>query len=161
MTPPRRRFGHRTLFTGPAGDGTAWAEVRLWGEVDLEAGAEVDALLDLCLACRPAGIRIDVTAVGLLDCAGLRHLERAAETAARAGVSLVLGGTPQPLVARLLALTGTRLGRPDPGPRTTAPVAARHPGAGRRERLLRLSMLTIAGSTVLGSLLFATLAQTG
>ncbi|MEU3602297.1 STAS domain-containing protein [Streptomyces sp. NPDC006798] len=159
MTPPRRRFGHRTVFTGPAGDGTAWAEVRLWGEVDLETGAELDALLDLCLACRPAGIRIDVTAVGLLDCAGLRHLERVAETAARAGVSLVLGGTPQPLVARLLALTGTRLARPDAAQEATVP--GRHPGEGRRERLLRFSMLTIAGSTVLGSLLFATLAQTG
>ncbi|MGV9312145.1 hypothetical protein ACWDR0_08105 [Streptomyces sp. NPDC003691] len=94
--------------------------------------------------------------------AGLRHLEEAARTAARAGVGFVLGGRPQPLVARVLTLTGTELG---PRPRRSVPAGTRR-GAGQRlpsvqERLLRLSMLAVAGSTVLASVLLATFAGPG
>jgi anti-anti-sigma factor len=160
-------FVHRTTFAPRTAAHPVSATIRIGGELDVESGTEFDLVVELCLACGPTGIRIDLTDLQLLDCAGLRHLERAAVTAARHGVAFALCGSRQPLVDRLLRLTGSPL-LPPPG-------AA---GAGGRSGLRRtlrgcwaralhgcwararqLPVLGVAGGTVLGSLLVAALVQ--
>ncbi|MFJ4771150.1 STAS domain-containing protein [Streptomyces uncialis] len=159
-------FAHRTAFVPGRAAGGQWATIRLSGELDLESGAEFDTVVELNLACRPAGIRVDLTALRFMDCAGMRHLENAAEAAARAGVPFSLCGTRQPLIDRLLRLTGSPLlpasggagsgirGGPDPAGTGLGEVLH-----GYWERVLRVSMLTVAGGTILSSLLVAALVQ--
>ncbi|MYY13963.1 STAS domain-containing protein [Streptomyces sp. SID4919] len=159
-------FAHRTTFAPGRTADAQWATIRLSGELDLESGAEFDTVVELNLACRPAGIRVDLTALRFMDCAGLRHLENAAEAAARAGVPFSLCGTRQPLIDRLMRLTGSPLlptsggadsdirGDPDPAGSGLSEVLQ-----GYWERVLRMSMLTVAGGTILSSLLLAALVQ--
>ncbi|MEU0686998.1 STAS domain-containing protein [Streptomyces uncialis] len=159
-------FAHRTTFVPERAAGAQWATIRLSGELDLESGAEFDTVVELGLACRPAGIRVDLTDLRFMDCAGMRHLENAAEAAARAGLPFSLCGTRQPLVDRLLRLTGSPLlpasggagsgVRGGPDPVRTGLSEALH---GYWERVLRMSMLTVAGGTILSSLLMAALVQ--
>ncbi|MFD5558839.1 STAS domain-containing protein [Streptomyces sp. NPDC127068] len=151
-------FVHRTTFVPrPAAD-PVWATIRIGGELDVESGPEFDLVVELCLACGPAGIRIDLTDLQLLDCAGLRHLERAAASAARHQVAFSLCGSRQPLVDRLFRLTGSPLLPPPAG-------TGGGPGSSRTlygywERVLKVPVLTAAGGTVIGSLLVAALEQT-
>ncbi|MEU9605723.1 STAS domain-containing protein [Streptomyces sp. NPDC048057] len=154
-------FAHRTRFTPGSTPGAEVAAVRLWGELDLSTGGELDAVTEMCLALRPEGIRVDLTGLRFMDCAGLRHLEDAAARAAEAGIAYTLCGTPRPLVIRLLTYTGTAvLFASAPTPDVAAPsTAGREPARapGRRavrcwERVVRLSMLTAASGTVATSL---------
>ncbi|MGW5680222.1 STAS domain-containing protein [Streptomyces sp. NPDC003860] len=157
-------FAHRTRFTPGSTSGSEVAAVRLWGELDLSTGGELDAVTEMCLALRPEGIRVDLTNLRFMDCAGLRHLEDAAARAAEAGIAYTLCGTPRPLVARLLIYTGTAvLFRSAPpsdvaGPSVAGPEPAWAPT--RRavrcwERVVRLSMLTVASGTVATTLFLA------
>ncbi|MFE9662505.1 STAS domain-containing protein [Streptomyces sp. NPDC005955] len=153
-------FVHRTTFAPRPASDPVWATLRIGGELDVESGPEFDLVVELVLACGPAGIRIDLTDLQLLDCAGLRHLEGAAVTAARRKVAFSLCGSRQPLVDRLLRLTGSPLLPPPPGTRGIDGG----PGLtgtlyGYWERVLKRPVLTLAGGTVLGSLLVAALVQ--
>ncbi|MGW1978997.1 STAS domain-containing protein [Streptomyces sp. NPDC001889] len=149
-------FAHRTVFTGDPGARDDRAVVHLSGEVGYDIGDELAAALALCVACRPADIRIDLTEVTLLDSAGLTFLENARNRAARVGVPVTLTGRPPAIVLRLLELTGTPLDAPGavvPG----VPVEeTRRPAAGEEVRAApggkgRGLMLILAGATVLAS----------
>ncbi|MFI5982493.1 STAS domain-containing protein [Streptomyces sp. NPDC051555] len=86
--------------------------VSLAGELDLEAVPAIrDAVRD-CLQGRPALLRMDIGAVSFCDCSGIGALVWAKGEAARAGIGFHLSGSPQPIVARVLAVTGadTQLG---------------------------------------------------
>lgn len=159
-------FAHRTTFAPGRTADAQWATIRLSGELDLESGAEFDTVVELNLACRPAGIRVDLTALRFMDCAGLRHLESAAEAAARAACALLplryptaphrpahaADGLPSAVRHRRRRLRH---------PRGPAPAGARLSEVlhGYWERVLRMSMLTVAGGTILSSLLVAALVQ--
>ncbi|OKH94512.1 STAS domain-containing protein [Streptomyces uncialis] len=152
-------FAHRTTFAPDPATGSDWATIRLQGELDLESGTEFSSTVGLCLACGPAGIRVDLTSLQLMDCTGLRHLEEAAARAREAGVAFSLIGAPPPLVRRVLLLTGsptlpqpprTSRTREHPAPDRAVPSRTRH---GYWTRILRLCMLTAAGGTIIGSLL--------
>ncbi|MEU5161170.1 STAS domain-containing protein [Streptomyces sp. NPDC020875] len=113
MTPlPPARLTHRTLFTSGPGPGTETARIYLGGELDLTTGPDLITAVTMNLTLQPRSLRIDLTGLDFMDSAGLRHLEHAAELAARAGTELVLCGIPRPLVRRLLAHTRTPLRTP-------------------------------------------------
>ncbi|MEU5400247.1 STAS domain-containing protein [Streptomyces sp. NPDC005963] len=128
MTTPRTTFSHRTHFTRSPRTGREVAVMQLAGEVDLDNGAQLDAALRLCLACRPAAILVDLTRVTLMDCAGLSVLHRAHGTATASGTRLALTGRPSPMVDRLLQLTDSGLLRAN----ALCPPACPHQRHGRR-----------------------------
>jgi anti-anti-sigma factor len=152
-------LSHSTRFLRDP-QGREWAVIGLRGELDLDSGALVSEVVELCLGCRPAGIRVDVSGLTLMDCAGLGQLHHAAQNAGRAGVSFVLTGTPQPVVGRVMRLTGTALGPLGETPAGPGPARPPSPGPGPVRagwaRLLRFSLFTASG----GALLLA-LAESG
>ena len=78
--------------------------VALCGELDVTGAAEAEAAIT-ALAPRGQYLVIDMSALGFLDCSALGALLRAQALARRGGGDVVLAA-PQPLVRRLLALTG-------------------------------------------------------
>jgi anti-sigma B factor antagonist len=78
--------------------------VALCGELDVTGAAEAEAAITAPVA-RGQYLVIDISALGFLDCSGLGALLRAQALARRGGGDVVLAA-PQPLVRRLLALTG-------------------------------------------------------
>ncbi|MFF8955371.1 STAS domain-containing protein [Streptomyces sp. NPDC014894] len=116
---PRPILSHRTEFRACPGGGER-AVIRLVGELDLDSGALVADVVELCLSCRPVGVRVDVSGLTLMDCAGLGRLHGAARAVAAAGADFALVGDPQPLVRRVLDLTGTSLGTLAEPPSPTA-----------------------------------------
>ncbi|WP_329013806.1 STAS domain-containing protein [Streptomyces sp. NBC_00690] len=156
----RARFSHHTRFTpGPEGE-TERATVHLAGELNLESHRDAQAVLELCITTRPAHIAIDLTRLTLLDRTGVTVLKTAQHQANDAGVPLTLTGRPPLIVARLLNLTGTprppqgeARNRTDPAPGCSlegTPGVASH-----RTAANRIAMVTLAGVTVLASLLTA------
>ncbi|MEU9178926.1 STAS domain-containing protein [Streptomyces sp. NPDC048550] len=80
--------------------------VSLAGELDLEAVPAIREAVRDCLQGRPALLRMDIGAVSFCDCSGIGALLWAKGEAARAGIGFHLSGSPQPVVARVLAATG-------------------------------------------------------
>jgi anti-sigma B factor antagonist len=80
------------------------AVVALRGELDVtDAAGVASALAGIVDRC--PNIVVDLTALGFIDCGGLRALTGAREQARRAGGDLLLAA-PQRQVLRMLALTG-------------------------------------------------------
>ena len=80
------------------------AVVALRGELDVTAPADAEAAITALMALRRFLI-IDMPALGFIVCSSLDGLLRAQELARRGSGDVVLAA-PQPLVRRLLALTG-------------------------------------------------------
>ncbi|MFJ9342344.1 STAS domain-containing protein [Streptomyces sp. NPDC101733] len=81
--------------------------VRLVGELDVETVPVVRDAVRTCLDNRPALLRIDLGGVSFCDCSGLRALLWAKGEAARTGCGFHVSGPLRPVVARVLAATGT------------------------------------------------------
>ncbi|MEO3973503.1 STAS domain-containing protein [Streptomyces sp. CAU 1734] len=139
-------LSHRTVFVTEPGGGER-VVITLSGELDMVSGAMVTEVVEMCLRSRPTGVRVDISDLTLMDCGGLGQLHRAARAARLAGAGFTLTGSPQPMVGRVLQLTGTPLGAL-PAPREDTPS---RPAAapGRWARLLRLSVLTASATTIL------------
>ncbi|MFE3022397.1 STAS domain-containing protein [Streptomyces sp. NPDC059256] len=156
----RARFSHHTRFTpGPEG-GQERATVHLAGELNLESHRNAQAVLELCVTIRPAHITIDLTRLTLLDRAGVSVLKTAQHQANDAGIPLTLTGRPPLSVARLLNLTGTPHPPQEEARHRTDRAAGcslegTHGVAPRRMAGHRIAMVTLAGVTVLVSLLTA------
>jgi anti-sigma B factor antagonist len=80
------------------------AVVALCGELDLTGPADAEAAIT-ALVARGQYLVIDMSALDFLDCSALGALLRVRALARRGGGDVVLVA-PQPLVQRLLALTG-------------------------------------------------------
>jgi anti-anti-sigma factor len=78
--------------------------VALCGDLDVTGAAETEAAIT-ALVARGQHLVIDMSALGFLDCSALGALLRAQALARRRGGDVALAA-PQPLVRRLLALTG-------------------------------------------------------
>jgi anti-sigma B factor antagonist len=78
--------------------------VALCGELDVTGAADAEAAIT-ALVARGQYLVIDMSALDFLDCSALGALLRARALARRGGGDVVLAA-PQPLVRRLLALTG-------------------------------------------------------
>ena len=78
--------------------------VALRGDLDVTGAAEAGAAIAVLVA-RGQSLIIDMSALDFLDCACLGVLLRVQALARRGGGDVVLAA-PQPLVRRLLALTG-------------------------------------------------------
>jgi len=78
--------------------------IAVYGELDVSTVAETARALSACAA---SGVRIIVNLAGLTfaDCGSLRSVLSVRDQARRAGGDLVLAA-PQPLVVRVLRLTG-------------------------------------------------------
>jgi anti-anti-sigma factor len=111
--------------------------VALRGELDVTGAADAEAAIT-ALVTRGQYLVIDMSALDFLDCSALGALLRAQALARRGGGDVVLAA-PQPLVRRLLALTGN-----DEVFWVQASVEAAVAGiAGRRKRYSwRLAVLT-------------------
>ncbi|MEU8587446.1 STAS domain-containing protein [Streptomyces sp. NPDC048664] len=81
------------------------AQVGVFGELDLDTGPELTAVLTECLGQGPARLVVDVSAVPFCDSSGLAALLRARESASRAGAEFVLAGV-RPALSRILVMTG-------------------------------------------------------
>lgn len=82
------------------------ASITLSGEIDLESAPLVRESLRDCLYDGIRAVDVDLTAVTFCDCSGLNVFLDAAQRTTAAGASLRLRH-PSPIVARLLATTGT------------------------------------------------------
>ncbi|MFI1801685.1 anti-sigma factor antagonist [Streptomyces sp. NPDC020379] len=82
------------------------ALITLAGEIDLASAPLVSETLKRCLWEGIRTIDVDLTPVTFCDCTGLNAFLHAAHRTAEAGGSLRLH-YPSPVLARLLALTGT------------------------------------------------------
>jgi anti-sigma B factor antagonist len=89
-------------FTTSAGDGHV--VVALCGDLDVTGTADAEAAITVLMA-RGQSLIIDMSALDFLDCSALGALLRVQALARRGGGDVVLVA-PQPLVRRLLALTG-------------------------------------------------------
>ena len=78
--------------------------VALCGELDVTGAADAEAAIT-ALVAGSQYLVIDMSALGFLDCSALGALLRAQALARRGGGDVVLAA-PQPLVRRLLTLTG-------------------------------------------------------
>lgn len=78
--------------------------VALRGELDVTGAAAAEAVIT-ALVARGQYLVIDMSALDFLDCSALGALLRAQALARRRGGDVVLAA-PQPLIRRLLALTG-------------------------------------------------------
>jgi anti-anti-sigma factor len=78
--------------------------VAFCGELDVTGAADAEAAIT-ALVAGGQYLVIDMSALGFLDCSALGALLRAQALARRGGGDVVLAA-PQPLVRRLLALTG-------------------------------------------------------
>ena len=78
--------------------------VALCGDLDVTGAADAEAAIT-ALVARGQYLVIDMSALGFLVCSALGALLRAQALARRGGGDVVLAA-PQPLVRRLLALTG-------------------------------------------------------
>ena len=78
--------------------------VALCGELDVTGAADAEAAIT-ALVARGQYLVIDLSSLDFLDCGALGALLRAQALARRGGGDVVLAA-PQPLVRRLLALTG-------------------------------------------------------
>jgi anti-sigma B factor antagonist len=78
--------------------------VALCGDLDVTGAADAEAAIT-ALVARGQYLVIDMSALDFLDCSALGALLRARALARRGGGDVVLAA-PQPLVRRLLALTG-------------------------------------------------------
>ncbi|MFE7777125.1 STAS domain-containing protein [Streptomyces sp. NPDC057445] len=93
------------------------ALITLAGEIDLSTQHLVRASLLQCLRDGIRAIDVDLTALTFCDVTGLNAFLDASQATSAAGGSLRLHHPP-PVLARVLALTGTAtllLGRPDSG----------------------------------------------
>ena len=79
--------------------------VALCGELDVTGAAEAEAAI-AALVARGQYLVIDMSALVFLDCAALGALRRV-RGLARRGQHHITAAAPQPLVRRLLALTGS------------------------------------------------------
>lgn len=91
-------------FTDRAQHGCVIVEVR--GEVDLCSARILGRHLSLVLTRQAPATILDLSGLAFLDCAGLRVLLAASRPAAAHGRPLLLAA-PQPIVIRLLQLTGS------------------------------------------------------
>ncbi|MET9413255.1 STAS domain-containing protein [Streptomyces klenkii] len=82
------------------------ALITLAGEIDLISAPLVSEILERCLREGIRTVDVDLTPVTFCDCTGLNAFLHAAHRTAEAGGSLRLH-YPPPVLARLLALTGT------------------------------------------------------
>ena len=89
-------------FTTSAGDGHV--VVTLCGDLDVTGSADAEAAITVLIA-RGQSLIIDMSALDFIDCSALGALLRVQTLARRGGGDVVLVA-PQPLVRRLLALTG-------------------------------------------------------
>jgi anti-sigma B factor antagonist len=97
----------------------------LRGELDLNSGELLTAVLSNHFALGNRSVRLDLSRVTFLDCGGLRTLVEGHNRFRAAGGSLVLTGV-QPRIARLLHLThlDEALRVETPGTRSAGPVRA-------------------------------------
>ncbi|MFJ3234264.1 STAS domain-containing protein [Streptomyces sp. NPDC086787] len=79
--------------------------VGVFGDLDLDTGPDLCAVLTECLAQGPARLAVDVSAVPFCDSSGLTALVKARERARNAGAEFVLVGA-RPPVLRVLVMTG-------------------------------------------------------
>lgn len=86
-------------------DGSS-VRIALTGEVDISSGEQLDVALTTLIRGGFTTIVVDLEGVRFVDCAGLRPLLRAAQTASAAGGVLRVE-RPRLLVQRVLRLTGT------------------------------------------------------
>ena len=89
-------------LTSHAGDGHVVVALR--GELDITGAAGAEAAITVLVA-RGQCLVIDLSALDFLDCCSLSALKRVRARVRRGGGDLLLAA-PQPLVRRLLALTG-------------------------------------------------------
>ena len=90
--------------------------LRLRGELDVSNRDRLRQVLDRLLESSPQAVVVDLAKLSFADCGSLSVLVSAHQRLARQGQRLILTD-PQPLVRRLLAVTGLdtvfRLGDPD------------------------------------------------
>ncbi|WP_331767890.1 STAS domain-containing protein [Embleya sp. NBC_00896] len=98
--PSSSDFTVSTVLAGP------WAVVTPAGEIDVDSAPDLERALDDCLDHHPSEVHVDLYAVRFCDCRGLGTLLRAQRRAHTLGAALVLHD-PAPVVARLLAVSGT------------------------------------------------------
>ncbi|MER7769183.1 STAS domain-containing protein [Kitasatospora sp. NPDC096140] len=96
------RAGGLTVDARPWARGTVLA---LYGELDLDAVADLRTAVDRTLAGRPGVLVIDCAGLEFCDSTGLNALLRARARAAVAGSRTELA-RPRPLILRMLELTG-------------------------------------------------------
>jgi anti-anti-sigma factor len=96
--------------------------LRLRGELDVSNLDSLRQALDSLLETGPQALAVDLAKLSFADCGGLSVLVSAHKRLAEQGQGLILTD-PQPLVRRLLAVTGldTLFRIDDSGPRRTAP----------------------------------------
>lgn len=95
---------YRALDVASVPMGTRRATVQVRGEVDLSTAPQLAAVLDDNLSSGHRFVRLDLSRVSFLDCAGLRLLVEAHNAFLAARGSLVLTGIDA-RIARLLAIT--------------------------------------------------------
>jgi len=107
MTPPEQRvevvpgaFEARVV-----GSGTRAVRVAVSGELDLAAAPALDDALKQALAVAD-NVVIDLSAVRFIDSNGLYTIVGAVREAETSGVSLRIGSTLRPQVARLFEIVG-------------------------------------------------------
>jgi anti-sigma B factor antagonist len=108
------------------------ARVILAGEIDAAVTGRLSAELAGHIDAGRSEVTVDVSALTFIDCGGLHALRAAARSARAEGGSIRLEGVFQPLVRRIMELTGTV--SPPAGPlahkhRPVANTSARPPAS--------------------------------
>jgi anti-anti-sigma factor len=84
----------------------SWTRVAIVGEVDLSTGPRLQGgLLEVLAAQSASVLELDLSEVTFLDCSGLRALLAVRAAAAETGCRVMVSH-PQPIVGRVLTLTG-------------------------------------------------------
>lgn len=106
MTAERSTAHDLALTVAPARDASAL--VRVCGEVDLATAPALAAALRQGESLAASAVIVDLTAVGFIDCVGLRVLVMAQRRLVAAGRLMTLVVAPGGGVQRILELTDTR-----------------------------------------------------
>jgi anti-anti-sigma factor len=101
-TAPERGHAYLTVAAEHRGDAVV---VRLRGELDVSSVDGLRQAMHGILKSLPQTVVVDVSGLGFADCAGLSVLSSARRRLAEQGRKLIITD-PQPLVQRLLTLTG-------------------------------------------------------